>query len=61
MAASESAPNVRAVGRVLFVVPLLVEYSEDDDTGCGFGAIVIISAIAVAVLLLRLVAAQTQR
>jgi hypothetical protein len=35
------------------MVPLLVEYSEDDDPGCGLGVIVIMSVVAVATLLPR--------
>ena len=28
----------------MLVIPLLVEYSENDDTGCAFGAIALIGA-----------------
>lgn len=36
------------------MIPLLVEYSEDEDAGCGFGATVLIGTIAAILLLLRL-------
>lgn len=37
------------------MIPLLVEYSEDDDPGCGLGVILIVSVVAVATVLLRTV------
>lgn len=35
--------------------PQLVEYSEDDDTGCGFGVIVLGTVVCAAVIAARLV------
>ncbi len=43
------------------MIPLLVEYSEDDDAGCGLGAIVIVGVIACSLLLLRSVTARARR
>ncbi len=43
------------------MIPLLVEYSEDDDTGCAIGAIVISGAIVGSLLLLRLATTRTGR
>jgi hypothetical protein len=37
------------------MIPLLVEYSEDEDPGCGLGAILILSVVATATWLLRAV------
>ena len=48
-------------GRVVSVVPLLVEHSEDDDTGCAFGTIVMIGVIVGSLLLLRLATTRTRR
>lgn len=48
-------------GRVGQVIPLLVEYSEDDDTGCGLGTIAMIGVVVGGVILLRLVIAQPRR
>jgi hypothetical protein len=45
----------------VLVVPLLVEYSEDDDTGCAFGAIVMSGVIVGSLLLLRLATTRTRR
>jgi hypothetical protein len=46
---------------VVLVIPLLVEYSEDEDAGCAFGATVTIGMIAASFLLLRLAATRTRR
>ena len=46
---------------VVYVIPLLVEYSEDDDTGCAFGAIVMVGVIVGGLLLLRLTTTRTRR
>ena len=43
------------------MIPLLVEYSEDDDTGCAFGAIVMVGVIAGSLLLLRLATTPRRR
>mgnify|MGYP001553572169 FL=1 len=43
------------------MIPLLVEYSEDDDTGCGFGAVVMIGVIIGGLLLVRLTMARNRR
>jgi hypothetical protein len=50
----------RSVGVVL-VIPLLVEYSEDDDTGCAFGTIAMIGVIVGSLLLLRLATIRNRR
>jgi hypothetical protein len=42
------------------VIPLLVEYSEDDDTGCAFGAIMMIGVVG-SLLLLRVATTRTRR
>lgn len=54
-------PERRPAGRVVSVIPLLVEYSEDDDTGCAFGAIVMFGVIVGSLLLLRLVTTRSHR
>ena len=51
----------QTTGRVVSVIPLLVEYSEDDDTGCAFGAAVMIGVTVSIWLLLRLAIMQTRR
>lgn len=43
------------------MIPLLVEYSEDDDTGCGFGAVVMLGVLALAMLLLRVAITRGRR
>jgi hypothetical protein len=43
------------------VIPLLVEYSEDDDTGCAFGATVMIGVIVGGLLLLRMATTHNRR
>jgi hypothetical protein len=43
------------------VILLLVEYSKDDDTGCAFGALVMVGVIVGGLLLLRLATARTRR
>ena len=43
------------------MIPLLVEYSEDDDTGCAFGATVIVGVIVGSLLLLRLATTHNRR
>ena len=35
------------------MIPLLVEYSEDDDTGCGFGVITMACVVVACLLLVR--------
>lgn len=51
----------RPAGRVVSVIPLLVEYSEDDDTGCAFGAAVMVGVIVGGWLLLRLATTHNRR
>jgi len=46
---------------VVFVIPLLVEYSGDDDTGCALGAMVVTGVIVGTVFLLRLAVARSRR
>lgn len=43
------------------MIPLLVEYSEDDDTGCAFGTIAMIGVIVGSLLLLRLATIRNRR
>jgi hypothetical protein len=43
------------------MIPLLVEYSEDDDTGCAFGAVVMFGVIVASLLLVRLATTLTRR
>ena len=38
---------------LIIVVPLLVEYSENDDTGCAVGLILLTCATLITVLLVR--------
>ena len=52
--------SVREVGRLAGVVPLLVEYSENDDTGCGFG-LILLTCVTVGIVLLVRVTLQLQR
>ncbi len=59
--AAQGTLDGRPAGRVVYVIPLLVEYSEDDDTGCGFGAIVMFVVIVGGLLLLRLATTRTRR
>jgi hypothetical protein len=58
--AAQGTLDGRPAGRVVYVIPLLVEYSEDDDTGCGFGAAVMIVVVG-SLLLLRLATTRTRR
>jgi hypothetical protein len=51
----------RSVGRVVAVIPLLVEYSEDDHAGCAVGAFVMLGVIVGSLLLLRLATTRTRR
>jgi hypothetical protein len=51
----------KTIGRVGQVIPLLVEYSEDDDTGCGLGMVAMIGVVVGGVILLRLVITQQRR
>ena len=43
------------------MIPLLVEYSEDDDTGCGLGMVAMIVVVVGGLMLLRLVITQPRR
>lgn len=43
------------------MIPLLVEYSEDDDTGCAFGMIVMVGVMVGSFFLLRLATTRTRR
>ena len=51
----------KTIGRVGQVIPLLVEYSEDDDTGCGLGMVAMIVVVVGGLMLLRLVITQPRR
>lgn len=46
--------SVQGVIRLAPVVPLLVEYSENDDTGCAVGLIVLTFTTVATVLVVRL-------
>ena len=45
----------------MVVIPLLVEYSENDDTGCAFGAIALIGITVGGLLLMRLATTRRRR
>ncbi len=53
--------NGTAAVSVVFVIPLVVEYAEDEDTGCGLGAMVIAGVVIGGLLLMRLAITRAHR
>ncbi|MDJ0498968.1 MAG: hypothetical protein QNJ89_14130 [Acidimicrobiia bacterium] len=43
------------------MIPLVVEYAEDEDTGCGLGAMVIAGVVIGGLLLMRLAITRAHR